>query len=347
MELDLAGQLCSKAEPNEKANAFLKLWGWAWLVIVAVTIMMTPFGARAQMAGTGAISGTVTDASGAVIPNATVTAIAVDTNVKTVRSSTGAGDYNITPLTPGVYTVIVTAPGFEKFVQENVTVDALTTVAVNIKLAVGATQPDDHRDLRAPRAGNHRRHDWRGDGQPDVLQPSASDGRQRQRRSAPRHRLCLPDAGRAEHLCRVQQQQPNLQPRAPSTAATPTAAPRRSTSTASICPRPTESATRVSSGRPSAWTPSTSSRCRPSGFSAQYAGQGVQNYSIKQGTNQIHGSIYEYIRNTELDAWKPNAKTPTLTGAPVPTGGVCSSAALSASTSLVCAWRHQVKGNHE
>jgi hypothetical protein len=52
------------------------------------------------MAGTGAISGTVTDATGAVIPNATVTAIRVDTNTATVRTTTSAGDFNITPLTP-------------------------------------------------------------------------------------------------------------------------------------------------------------------------------------------------------------------------------------------------------
>ena len=45
-----------------------------------------------------------------------------------------------------------------------------------------------------------------------------------------------------------------------------------------------------------------------SGFRAQYAGQGVENYSIKQGANQLHGSVYEYIRNTVLDAWKFTSK---------------------------------------
>jgi hypothetical protein len=70
------------------------------------------------------------------------------------------------------------------------------------------------------------------------------------------------------------------------------------------------------------------------GYSAQYGGQGVQNYSIKSGTNQIHGSVYEYMRNTVLDAWAPTAKTPTpIAGQPVPAGGKCSSATLAASTS--------------
>ncbi|MGA9020979.1 MAG: hypothetical protein WB408_04530, partial [Terracidiphilus sp.] len=70
-----------------------------------------------------------------------------------------------------------------------------------------------------------------------------------------------------------------------------------------------------------------------SAFAAQYAGQGVENYTIKSGGNSIHGSVYEYLRNTVLDAWAINNKKPTLTGQAVPAGGSCSSAVLTASTS--------------
>ena len=58
-----------------------------------------------------------------------------------------------------------------------------------------------------------------------------------------------------------------------------------------------------------------------SGYSAQYAGQGVQNYSIRQGSNTWHGGVYEYIRNTVLDAWPFLSKVPTVTGV-VPAGTV-------------------------
>ena len=92
---------------------------FGWLTILAVAILLTPFGANAQMSGTGAISGTVTDSTGAVIGGATVTATSVDQNTSTVRTTTGAGDYSITPLIPGEYTLTVTAKGFEKFVQQN------------------------------------------------------------------------------------------------------------------------------------------------------------------------------------------------------------------------------------
>ena len=40
-----------------------------------------------------------------------------------------------------------------------------------------------------------------------------------------------------------------------------------------------------------------------SGYSAIYEGQGVMNYSIKHGTAQQHGSVYEFLRNTALDSW--------------------------------------------
>ena len=40
-----------------------------------------------------------------------------------------------------------------------------------------------------------------------------------------------------------------------------------------------------------------------SGYSAIYEGQGIQNYTVKQGGNKYHGSLYEFFRNTALDTW--------------------------------------------
>ena len=39
-----------------------------------------------------------------------------------------------------------------------------------------------------------------------------------------------------------------------------------------------------------------------SGQSVEFNGQGSENYTIKSGTNRLHGSMYEYLRNTVLDA---------------------------------------------
>ncbi len=51
------------------------------------------------------------------------------------------------------------------------------------------------------------------------------------------------------------------------------------------------------------------------GISAQYGGQGMQNYSVKSGSNAYHGSIYEFIRNTIFDAWQFQSKAPTINSA--------------------------------
>jgi hypothetical protein len=58
------------------------------------------------------------------------------------------------------------------------------------------------------------------------------------------------------------------------------------------------------------------------GYSAQYAGQGVENYSVKSGGDAYHGAVYEYLRNTLFDAWLFTNKVPTLNsqGQTVPGG---------------------------
>jgi hypothetical protein len=70
--------------------------------------------ALAQIGGTGAIQGVITDSSGAVVPGATVTATNAGTGVKTIRETTEAGYYVLSPLPAGEYTVTVAAAGFRR-----------------------------------------------------------------------------------------------------------------------------------------------------------------------------------------------------------------------------------------
>ena len=93
--------------------------------------------AHAQTGGEGALEGTVTDSTGAAIPNATVIAINQASNVSTTRTSTSAGLFSITPLIPGVYNVIVKANGFSTLTQKNVEVNGLTVTGFNPKLSPG------------------------------------------------------------------------------------------------------------------------------------------------------------------------------------------------------------------
>ena len=95
--------------------------------------------ALAQTGGQAGIQGTVTDNTGAVIPNASVTITNQETKVVTKKTSSGSGLFEAAPLIPGTYTVEVTAQGFQTFRQENLTIDALRLTGINPKLSIGQT----------------------------------------------------------------------------------------------------------------------------------------------------------------------------------------------------------------
>ena len=81
------------------------------------------------------------------------------------------------------------------------------------------------------------------------------------------------------------------------------------TSTAFLSSAPAATATRAMCGPPFPSMRSTSSSA-DLGYWAMYEGQGVMNYSIKQGTSRLHGSVYEFFRNTALDTWGWFGKVP-------------------------------------
>jgi hypothetical protein len=92
---------------------------------------------------TSSLVGRVTDASGAVIPGAKVTATNVDTNVTISRVTNKDGEYNIPALRAGTYRVEVTMAGFESSVQQNVDLTVGTNQRVNMTMKVGATETVD------------------------------------------------------------------------------------------------------------------------------------------------------------------------------------------------------------
>src|SRR5690349_14302803 len=63
------------------------------ILAIALFVLWTPSLARAQSAGQGSLQGTVTDSSGAVVPNATVNAVNTATGISNTRTSTSAGYY--------------------------------------------------------------------------------------------------------------------------------------------------------------------------------------------------------------------------------------------------------------
>lgn len=108
-----------------------------WLrVSIALLLLSGSLGALAQ-AGRGAISGLVTDTTGAIIPGATVTAQNRGTGIKLTTASTSSGLYSFLSLAPGSYEVSASSKGFQTVLQKNVTVSVDQTTTVNLALGVG------------------------------------------------------------------------------------------------------------------------------------------------------------------------------------------------------------------
>ena len=93
---------------------------------------------------TGTITGTVTDPSGAVVPNARITVINEATNAVRDADSNGDGDFTVALLPPGRYRVTAESAGFRKSIFSEVTVDVDQTVRVDFSLLIGAATEEVH-----------------------------------------------------------------------------------------------------------------------------------------------------------------------------------------------------------
>ena len=87
----------------------------------------------------GQISGTVFDASGAVVPGADVTVRSRGTGVTQKRVTNESGYYVATDVLPGTYEVSVEMAGFRRSVQSSVTLNANSKITVNVTLTPGAS----------------------------------------------------------------------------------------------------------------------------------------------------------------------------------------------------------------
>jgi hypothetical protein len=111
----------------------------SWLLagLVAMAFLLGGNFAHAQQI-TGAIAGTVMDPAGAVVPNASIQVTNTGTGSSRAATSDNAGSFLIQYLPVGNYTVDVTAQGFKKFVQQNVIIAVDVTQPLNVTLGVGA-----------------------------------------------------------------------------------------------------------------------------------------------------------------------------------------------------------------
>ncbi|MGH9663438.1 MAG: TonB-dependent receptor, partial [Bryobacteraceae bacterium] len=240
----------------------------------------------AAQIGGGSIQGTVTDPSGGVVPGASVAALNVATGVSTARQTTAAGVYSISPLAPGQYTISVSASGFQRAVQERVTVDAIGTVGLNFTLKLGqpaqevtVTTEPPQLDTADARLGQTMRNE-----EYSSLPLAMGNGSPRNPLS---FQFLLPgvtNTSRWGNTLGAQDYANDLY--VEGIAIT--------------------NSVQEGEGRNLSLGISVEAvdqfQAETAGAAVQYNGQGVQNYTIKSGTNSFHGSVYEYFRNTHLDA---------------------------------------------
>jgi outer membrane receptor protein involved in Fe transport len=86
------------------------------------------------------LTGLVTDPSGAAVPGAHLTLSNVDTGAKHQLDSNASGEYTLTALPPGNYTLSVTRAGFRSYQQQGIVLTVSEQATANVLLAVGATE---------------------------------------------------------------------------------------------------------------------------------------------------------------------------------------------------------------
>jgi hypothetical protein len=254
--------------------------------VLCLTLLLLPTLALAQIGGSGSIQGTIFDPSGAVVPGATIVATNVATGIESVRGASGAGVYSVSPLPAGEYKVAVSAQGFAPQVRERVMVDALSVVGLNFTLQVGAMEQEA--TVVA-----------------EIAPLSTQDAR-------------LGQTVRNEVYTALPLIMPNGGPRDPTAFMFLQAGVQSIGRWGNVMGGqdfstdmyvdgvPITNATVQGEGRNLSFGFSVEAvdqfQVETTGTAVMYNGQGASNYVIKSGTNQLRGAVYEYFRDSALDA---------------------------------------------
>ena len=264
---------------------------------------------HAQSTTGGGIKGTVLDPDGKAVTNASVTATNTETGVATQVKSNSAGEYSIQPLQPGNYNVETVVTGFQRLLQENVTVDALSVLGYNPKLTVGGdtttitiTDAPPFLDTTDATLGGTIENELYS-----QLPLSMNGGP----RDPTAFQYLMP--GVQENPANNTGQgvnngnsgiyggtgQTNLNENYIEGVPVSNINQQGTSNTVS---------TAVSVDAVDQFSVQTS------GASTSFGGAGATNYTIKSGGNQFHGTVFDFIRNTMFDTWGYFSKVPSATG---------------------------------
>ena len=259
-------------------------------------MLLAPAPAKAQIGATATIQGTVTDPSGAVIPHANISVTNSATGVTVTQQSTGDGFYSVSPLDPGDYTVSTSAPGFETLVHKNVHVNGMQVLGLNVQLKIGAasqsvtvsTAPPPLETQDATIGAALEGHEY--DALPLEMGSAGSPDQQRITDFA----ALMPGVSGNETKNNETDEPMVVDGQQQGTAmyfeGIPLTLPGGEGDPRYIWP-----AFNVQSV--------SQFQLMTSAFSAEYSGLDIENFNMKSGTNQLHGSVYDLARNTAFDAW--------------------------------------------
>jgi Carboxypeptidase regulatory-like domain len=257
--------------------------------VCALTLALSPNATLLAQSERGTISGTVTDASGAAVPQAKITIINTGTNITTSTVSNETGDYAVPNLAAGKYTVRVEKEGFTSAAVTGITLDASASVRADAQLTVGSTR----QTVEVIAA---------------VVQLQTTDSKTSAtvtNQMVDQLPLVVSGALRSPFdLATITPESKNIGGDngfvlgGGQAASYGTTLDGISTNTSRAL-----SMSWVSSNAPSLEA-ITEFTVDTNGFKAEYghAGGGVMTFSSKSGTNEFHGSAYEFLRNTDFDA---------------------------------------------
>ncbi len=265
------------------------------LVLGLLTVLVEPFDLAFGQATTGTLLGTVTDSSGGVIAGAKIVVTNQDTNISQTATTGTEGNYTVPNLAPGRYQVEAEYSGFKKCVSSDNTVYVATTTRADVTLTPGEVSQQVTVTAEAPLVGSTTS---------DLGQVVSST----QIRS-------LPLNGRLfEQLVTI----------VPGTAfagwgnfaENPSAAGALAPTQAVVNGLPWSGNLYLVDGIHNteplnqfiSITPPLDSvqefKVQTSNPTAEYGsfGGAIVNLTIRSGTNQLHGGLFEYLRNTALNA---------------------------------------------
>src|ERR1700730_2223968 len=114
-------------------SEFMIKFVWFATILAVLLIFTLPVRVSAQMVG-ATVSGTVVDASGAVVPNVTIVAKNVATGGTANAVTNGVGVFNAPNLQPGIYDISAAATGFSTLVRKGITLTVGQELVLNLTL---------------------------------------------------------------------------------------------------------------------------------------------------------------------------------------------------------------------